>query len=131
LVGKLELSGITAAPRDVPQIEVTFDIDANGILNVSASDKTTGKSNCITNGKGRLFKEEIERMVQDVQGLGRSDCLSHYRQERPRLVCLQRNTLTDDKLASKFDPADKTKLQSAVDETITWLDGSQEASKGE
>ena len=64
LLGKFELSGIPPAPRGVPQVEVTFDIDASGILNVSASDKTTGKSNhiIITNDKGRLSKEEIERM---------------------------------------------------------------------
>ena len=69
LLGKFELSGIPPAPRGVPQVEVTFDIDANGILNVSASDKTTGKSNriTITNDKGRLSKEEIERMVEEAE----------------------------------------------------------------
>lgn len=69
LLGKFELSGIPPAPRGVPQIEVTFDIDANGILNVSAQDKSTGKQNkiTITNDKGRLSKEEIERMVQDAE----------------------------------------------------------------
>lgn len=69
LLGKFELSGIPPAPRGVPQIEVTFDIDANGILNVSAADKTTGKSNriTITNDKGRLSKEEIERMVNEAE----------------------------------------------------------------
>jgi heat shock protein 1/8 len=69
LLGKFELSGIPPAPRGVPQIEVTFDIDANGILNVSASDKTTGKSNriTITNDKGRLSKEEIDRMVEEAE----------------------------------------------------------------
>jgi heat shock 70kDa protein 1/2/6/8 len=69
LLGKFELSGIPPAPRGVPQIEVTFDIDANGILNVSAADKTTGKSNriTITNDKGRLSKEEIERMVSEAE----------------------------------------------------------------
>ena len=68
LLGKFELSGIPPAPRGVPQVEVTFDIDANGILNVSAADKT-GKSNriTITNDKGRLSKEEIERMVQEAE----------------------------------------------------------------
>ncbi|KAG2108253.1 putative heat shock cognate protein, partial [Suillus discolor] len=67
LLGKFELSGIPPAPCGVPQIEVTFDIDANGILNVSASDKTTGKSNhiTITNDKGHLSAEEIERMVNE------------------------------------------------------------------
>lgn len=69
LLGKFELSGIPPAPRGVPQIEVTFDIDANGILNVSAEDKSTGKQNkiTITNDKGRLSKEEIDRMVQDAE----------------------------------------------------------------
>lgn len=69
LLGKFELSGIPPAPRGVPQVEVTFDIDANGILNVSAADKTTGKSNriTITNDKGRLSKEEIERMVNEAE----------------------------------------------------------------
>lgn len=66
LLGKFELTGIPPAPRGVPQINVVFDIDANGILNVSAEDKTTGIKNkiTITNDKGRLSKDEIERMVQ-------------------------------------------------------------------
>lgn len=69
LLGKFNLEGIPPAPRGVPQIEVTFDIDANGIMNVSAEDKGTGKSSkiTITNEKGRLSKEEIEKMVQDAE----------------------------------------------------------------
>ncbi|CAK5088599.1 unnamed protein product [Meloidogyne enterolobii] len=69
LLGKFELSGIPPAPRGVPQIEVTFDIDANGILNVSAQNKSTGKQNkiTITNDKGRLYKDEIERMIQEAE----------------------------------------------------------------
>merc|ERR1711879_223736 len=69
LLGKFELSGIPPAPRGVPQIEVTFDIDANGILNVNAADKSTGKSQkiTITNDKGRLSKEDIEKMVNDAE----------------------------------------------------------------
>ena len=69
LLGKFDLSGIPPAPRGVPQIEVTFDIDANGILNVSAVDKSSGKQEkiTITNDKGRLSKEEIERMVSDAE----------------------------------------------------------------
>jgi L1 cell adhesion molecule like protein len=72
LLGKFELSGIPPAPRGVPQINVIFDIDANGILNVSAEDKTTGNKNkiTITNDKGRLSKDEIERMVQEVGAPG-------------------------------------------------------------
>merc|ERR1711943_29460 len=69
LLGKFHLDGIPPAPRGVPQIEVTFDIDANGILNVSAQDKSTGKSNqiTITNEKGRLSQAEIDRMVQEAE----------------------------------------------------------------
>ena len=69
LLGKFELTGIPPAPRGVPQIEVTFDIDANGILNVSAADKSTGKTNksTITNHNCRLSKDEIERMVADSE----------------------------------------------------------------
>ena len=69
LLGEFKLSGISPAPRGIPQIEVTFYIDADGILNVSAEDKTTGKSNwiTITNDEGRLSKEEIERMVNDAE----------------------------------------------------------------
>ncbi len=67
LLGKFNLEGIPPAPRGVPQIEVTFDLDANGIMNVSAADKGTGKTNkiTITNEKGRLSKDEIERMVNE------------------------------------------------------------------
>jgi len=69
LLGRFDLSDIPPAPRGMPQIEVTFDIDANGILNVSAADKSTGRENkiTITNDKGRLSKEEIERMVSDAE----------------------------------------------------------------
>ena len=69
LLGKFELSGISPAPHGAPQIEVTFDMDANGILNVSTADKTTGKSNriTITNDKGRLSEEEIEPMVSEAE----------------------------------------------------------------
>merc|ERR1712206_9747 len=69
MLGKFDLTGIPPAPRGVPQIEVTFDVDANGILNVSASDKSSGKKEniTITNDKGRLSKEEIEKMVSDAE----------------------------------------------------------------
>ncbi|MQL20538.1 molecular chaperone DnaK, partial [Escherichia coli] len=68
-LGKFDLTGLPPAPRGVPQIEVTFDIDANGILNVSATDKSTGKQNkiTITNDKGRLSKDDIERMVNEAE----------------------------------------------------------------
>merc|ERR1719277_975755 len=69
MLGKFDLTGIPPAPRGVPQIEVTFDIDANGILNVSAADKSSGKQEkiTITNDKGRLSAEDIEKMVNDAE----------------------------------------------------------------
>ncbi|KAI6005503.1 heat shock protein HSS1 [Pisolithus albus] len=137
LLGKFELTGIPPAPRGVPQIEVTFDIDANGILNVSASDKTTGKSNriTITNDKGRLSKEEIERMVSEAEKYKAEDEAAAARiQAKNGLESYAynlRNSINDEKLAGKFDPADKSKLESAINDTISWLDSSQEASKEE
>jgi L1 cell adhesion molecule like protein len=137
LLGKFELSGIPPAPRGVPQIEVTFDMDANGILNVSAADKTTGKSNriTITNDKGRLSKEEIERMVSEAEKYKAEDEAATARiSAKNGLESYSynlRNSMNDEKLAGKFDPADKSKLEAAVNETIQWLDNSQEASKEE
>ena len=87
LLGKFELTGIPPAPRGVPQINVVFDIDANGILNVSAEDKTTGKSSkiTITNDKGRLSKDEIERMVQEAEKYKAEDETHRTRVEVRRL----------------------------------------------
>ncbi|CEJ03693.1 Putative KLLA0E20527p [Rhizopus microsporus] len=137
LLGKFELTGIPPAPRGVPQIEVTFDVDANGILNVSALDKTTGKSNkiTITNDKGRLSKEEIERMVNEAEKYKAEDEAAAARiQARNGLESYAynlRNTLQEEKVASKLEAADKEKLEKAVNETIQWLENSQEASKEE
>jgi len=137
LLGKFELSGIPPAPRGVPQIEVTFDIDANGILNVSASDKTTGKSNriTITNDKGRLSKEEIERMVSEAEKYKAEDEAASARITAKNglesYAYNLRNSINDEKLAGKFEPADKKKLEDSVNEAISWLDNSQEASKEE
>jgi len=137
MLGKFELTGIPPAPRGVPQIEVTFDIDANGILNVSAVDKTTGKSSkiTITNDKGRLSKEEIERMVNDAEKFKAEDEAAASRiQAKNGLESYAynlRNSLQDEKLASKLDEADKATLNAAIDEAVAWLDRSQEASKEE
>ena len=131
------MNGIPPAPRGVPQIEVTFDIDANGILNVSALDKTTGKSNkiTITNDKGRLSKEEIERMVNDAEKYKEEDAKVAERVAAKNglesYAYQLRNTIQDEKIASHIDAADKEKLNKAIDETIDWLDHNQEANKEE
>jgi L1 cell adhesion molecule like protein len=112
-------------------------MDANGILNVSAADKTTGKSNriTITNDKGRLSKEEIERMVSEAEKYKAEDEAATARiSAKNGLESYSynlRNSMNDEKLADKFDPADKAKLEAAVNETIQWLDNSQEGSKEE
>jgi len=136
LLGKFELSGIPPAPRGVPQIEVTFDIDANGILNVSAADKTTGKSSkiTITNDKGRLSKEEIERMVSEAEKYKAED-------EEAAARITSKNGLesyaynlrnsVDGDLKDKLEASDKESLDKAINETISWLDASAEASKEE
>merc|ERR1712070_363284 len=131
LLGKFELSGIPPAPRGVPQITVCFDIDANGILNVSAEDKTTGQKNkiTITNDKGRLSKEEIERMVQGAEKYKAED-EEHTKKVEAKnglenYAYNMRNTMNDEKLAGKIDPADKEKITSEIDKAVEWLDANQ------
>lgn len=137
LLGKFELTGIPPSPRGVPQIEVTFDVDANGILNVTALDKTTGKSNkiTITNDKGRLSKDDIERMVSEAEKYKAEDEAAAERitakNSLESYAYNLRNSVQDEKLAGKLDAADKEKLEKAIDETIKWLDRSAEASKEE
>ncbi|KAL7318284.1 Hsp70 chaperone [Mucor circinelloides] len=137
ILGKFELTGIPPAPRGVPQVEVTFDVDANGILNVSALDKTTGKSNkiTITNDKGRLSKEDIERMVNDAEKYKAEDEAAAARiQAKNGLESYAynlRNTLQDENVGGKLPEEDKEKIKQASEECIKWLDDSQEASKEE
>ncbi|KAK9014610.1 hypothetical protein V6N11_005764 [Hibiscus sabdariffa] len=137
LLGKFELSGIPPAPRGVPQITVCFDIDANGILNVSAEDKTTGQKNkiTITNDKGRLSKEEIEKMVQEAEKY-KSEDEEHKKKVEAKNALENysynmRNTVKDEKIGSKLDPADKKKIEDAIDGAIQWLDGNQLAEADE
>ncbi|GMJ15433.1 ARABIDOPSIS HEAT SHOCK PROTEIN 70, heat shock protein 70 [Hibiscus trionum] len=131
LLGKFELTGIPPAPRGVPQINVCFDIDANGILNVSAEDKTAGVKNkiTITNDKGRLSKDEIERMVQEAERYKAEDEEVKKKVEAKNglenYAYNMRNTVKDDKFAGKLDPADKHKIEKAIDEAIEWLDANQ------
>jgi L1 cell adhesion molecule like protein len=137
LLGKFELAGIPPAPRGVPQIEVTFDIDANGILNVSAVEKGTGKTNkiTITNDKGRLSKEEIERMLAEAEKYKEEDEAEAARiQAKNALESYAyslRNTLSDEKVGDKLDAGDKEKLTKAIDETVEWLDNNTTATKDE
>ena len=133
LLGKFELSGIPPAPRGVPQINVCFDIDANGILNVSAEDKGSGQKNkiTITNDKGRLSKEDIERMVQDAEKYKAEDEEHKKKIEAKNAVenyaYNMRNTMSDANVGGKLDPEDKKTIEDAVEAAITWLDGNQTA----
>merc|ERR1712002_901181 len=137
LLGKFELSGIPPAPRGVPQIEVTFDIDANGILNVSAVDKSTGKENkiTITNDKGRLSKEEIEKMVQDADKYKEEDEKQRERVSAKNSLeayCFNmKSTVEDDKLKDKITDEEKTKILDAVNDCIKWLVSNQMGEKDE
>ncbi|MBA0565064.1 hypothetical protein Golob_009959 [Gossypium lobatum] len=137
LLGKFELSGIPPAPRGVPQINVCFDIDANGILNVSAEDKTTGQKNkiTITNDKGRLSKEEIEKMVQEAEKY-KSEDEEHKKKVEAKnalenYAYNMRNTIKDEKISSKLPAADKKKIEDAIEQAIQWLDGNQLAEADE
>jgi len=137
LLGKFELSGIPPAPRGVPQIEVTFDIDANGILNVSAVEKGTGKSNkiTITNDKGRLSKDDIERMVKEAEKYKAEDEKNRERIDAKNglenYAYSLRNTINDPQVGDKLSQTDKDALHKQIDETIKWLDSNQTAEKDE
>merc|ERR1711953_792279 len=137
LLGKFHLDGIPPAPRGVPQIEVTFDIDANGILNVSAQDKASGKTweITITNEKGRLSQSEIDRMVQEAEKYRAEDEANKAKIEAKNGLenyCFtMRNTLSEEKLKDKFEGDDKDKIEKAVQETLDWLDKNQLAEKDE
>merc|ERR1712020_284604 len=131
LLGKFELTGIPPAPRGVPQIDVTFDIDANGILNVSAVDKSTNKQSkiTITNDQGRLSKEEIERMVNDADKFKAED-----EKQKERIAaknglesyCFNmKSTMDYEKLKEKISEDEKQTMSSKCDEALKWLDSNQ------
>merc|ERR1711936_120176 len=130
-LGKFDLTGIPPAPRGVPQIEVTFDIDANGILNVSAADKSTGKQNkiTITNDKGRLSKDEIERMVSDAEKFKNDDAKQKERisaKNGLESYCFNmKTTIEDENLKSKLSEEDAKAINDKCDDTIKWLDANQ------
>merc|ERR1711983_569912 len=131
LLGKFDLTGIPPAPRGVPQIEVTFDIDANGILNVSAVDKSTNNQSkiTITNDQGRLSKEEIERMVSDAD-----KCKAEDEKQKERIAaknslesyCFNmKSTIEDEKLKDKISEDEKRMIISKCEEAVKWLDSNQ------
>jgi heat shock protein 1/8 len=136
-LGKFELTGIPPAPRGVPQIEVTFDLDANGILNVGAEDKKTGNKNkiVITNDMGRLTKEQIEKMVADAERFKAEDEKHKDRitakNGLENYVYSMKNTINDEKFADKIDAADKKKIEDALESAQKWLDGAENAVKEE
>jgi len=138
-LGKFELTGIPPAPRGVPQIEVTFEIDANGILQVSAADKGTGKAEkiTITADKGRLSAEDIERMVREAEEFADED-----KKVQGRITARNglesylynlKNTLEDDEkgVADKIEEAEKNELISLIDESLDWLEENPEAEADE
>jgi len=138
LLGKFDLSGIPPAPRGVPQIEVTFEIDANGILNVGAEDKGTGKAEkiTITNDKGRLSQEDIERMVREAEEFAEEDKAMKERIDARNALETyaynMKNTIGDsDKLADKLEDDDKETIETAVKEALEWLEENQQAEREE
>ncbi|KAF4216206.1 hypothetical protein CNMCM8980_006570 [Aspergillus fumigatiaffinis] len=129
LLGKFELTGIPPAPRGVPQIEVSFDLDANGILKVSASDKGTGKAESITitNDKGRLSQEEIDRMVAEAEEFAEEDkaikAKIEARNSLENYAFSLKNQVNDENgLGGQIDEDDKQTILDAVKEVTDWLE---------
>jgi len=134
LLGTFELNGIPPAPRGVPKIEVTFDIDANGILNVNAKDQSTGKENSITitNDKGRLSKDDIERMVNDAEKFKGDDDKARERvtskNQLENMAFTYKQAATD---ATQLSQADKDTVTKKCDEMLAWIDKHPQAEKDE
>merc|ERR1719242_2616340 len=133
-LGKFDLTGIPPAPRGVPQIEVTFEIDVNGILKVSAEDKGTGTKNhiVIQNDQNRLSPEDIERMINDAEKFADEDKKIKERvdakNELESYAYSLKNQINDkEKLGAKLGDEDKEKITEAVDDAIKWLESNQEA----
>jgi len=138
LLGRFELSGIPPAPRGVPQIEVSFDVDENGILLVGAEDKGSGSKEAITitNDKGRLSPEDIERMVREAEEFEEDDKALREKVEAKNglesMAYNLKNQVNDeDKLGGKLDEDDKTAVEDAVKEALDWLDENPAADKEE
>ena len=134
LLGKFDLTGIPPAPRGVPQIEVTFEIDVNGILKVSAEDKGTGNKNniVIKNDQNRLSPEDIERMVNDAEKFAEEDKKVkervEARNELEGYAYSLKNQISDkEKLGGKLSESEKKTIEDAVTEQIEWLEKNQDA----
>jgi len=134
LLGKFDLTGIPPAPRGVPQIEVTFEIDVNGILKVTAEDKGTGSKNhiVIQNDQNRLSPEDIERMINDAEKYADEDKKMKEKvdakNELESYAYSLKNQIGDkEKLGAKLSDEDKEKITEAVDEAIKWLESNAEA----
>lgn len=137
-LGKFDLTGLPPAPRGVPQIEVTFEIDVNGILHVTAEDKGTGNKNkiTITNDQNRLSPEDIERMINDAEKFAEDDKKvkdkAEARNELESYAYNLKNQIEDkEKLGGKLDEDDKKTIEEAVEEAISWLGSNAEASAEE
>ena len=136
-LGDFKLEGIPPLPRGVPQIEVSFDVDANGILNVSAAEKSTGKSNkiTITNDKGRLSKEDIERLVQEAEKHAAEDKVHMERVDAKNqleaYLYNTRNTMREDKVKETLGADTIKEVESWVQEGIDWLEANQDAEKAQ
>jgi len=134
LLGQFNLSNIPPAKRGEPQIEVTFDIDANGILNVNAMEKASGKFEkiTITNDKGRLSQEEIERLVKDAERFKSEDDVVRKRVEKKNeyehYIYNIRSIVEDEKLKEKISEKDKQTVIDNCKEHQQWLDRNDEAS---
>eukprot|EP00455_Lapot_gusevi_P017706 TRINITY_DN1953_c0_g1_i10.p1 TRINITY_DN1953_c0_g1~~TRINITY_DN1953_c0_g1_i10.p1 ORF type:complete len:672 (-),score=296.91 TRINITY_DN1953_c0_g1_i10:268-2283(-) len=132
LLGRFDLTGIPPAPRGVPQISVTFDLDANGILNVSAEDKSTGKKNkiTITNDKGRLSKEQIDEMVRNAERFAAEDEAKRKKVETRNGLenyAYSIRTSLNDTLKDTVPAADKQRVEQAVTDTLKWLEDNPSA----
>ena len=136
-LGKFNLDGIPPMPRGQPQIEVTFDLDVNSILNVSAVEKSTGHNNkiVITNDKGRLSKEDIEKLVKEAERFKKEDEKVRERIEArnalEQYAYQVRSTMKEEKLKAKFSEDDKRKVNDKVDEVLKWCNEHPSADKGE
>mgnify|MGYP000113763014 CR=1 FL=1 len=134
LLGKFDLTGIPPAPRGVPQIEVTFEIDVNGILKVTAEDKGTGTKNeiVIQNDNNRLSPEDIERMINDAEKFAAEDDAQkskvEAKNELESYAYSLKNQIGDkEKLGAKLSDEDKETIEAALDEKIKWLESNPDA----